>query len=117
MATELEGNVQLQRFIELLAALNHQSVEMIKSGDMSVLTDMGDTIEEMLSIQRVGEEDAYTAIEEEMQMILQNFNAIVAMIQSNEDKTPDEVTITAVKKFLHNIFEATVSIIMKYGLV
>ena len=117
MATELEGNIQLQHFIELLANLNHQSVEMIKNGDMSILEVMGETIEEMLVIQRAGEEDAYTAIEEEMQIALQNFNAIVAMIQSNETETPDEATVISVKKFLHNIFEATVSIITKYGLV
>ena len=117
MATELEGNVKLQRFIESLAMLNHQSVDMIKSGDMAILSNMNDTIEEMASIQRVGTEDAYTAIEEEMQMILQNFNASVAMIQSNEKETPDEATAVAVKKFVYNIFDATVSIVTKYGLV
>ena len=117
MATELEGNVKLQRFIELLADLNHQSVEMIKTGNTAILTQMNGTVEEMRSIQSVGEEDAYTAIEEDMQMILQNFNAIVAMLKSNESETPDVSTATAVKKFVHNIFEATVSIVVKYGLV
>ena len=34
MATELEGNEQLQRFIRLLADLNHETVEMIRSGNM-----------------------------------------------------------------------------------
>ena len=52
-----------------------------------------------------------------MQMILQNFNASVAMIQSNEKETPDEATAVAVKKFVYNIFDATVSIVTKYGLV
>ena len=117
MATELEGNVKLQRFIELLAGLNHQSADMIKTGNTLFLGKMNDTIEEMRAIQSVGTEDAYTAIEEEMQMILQNFNAIVAMMKSNEGEKPDFATATAIKKFVRNIFEATVSIVTKYGLV
>ena len=117
MATDLEGNVQLQRFIELLADLNHECVDAIKTGNTSFLDKMNGTIEEMYQIQHTGEEDAYTAIEEEMQMILQNFNAIVAMFQSNESATPDQATSKSVKKFLYNIFEATVAIITKYGLV
>ena len=117
MATDLVGNVKLQRFIELLAELNHESVDAIRTGNTAFLDKMNKTVEEMYEIQRVGTEDAYTAIEEEMQTILQNFNAIVAMMQSNEGDKPDEATNQAVKKFLHNIFDATVSIITKYGLV
>lgn len=117
MATELEGNFQLQRFIELLANLNHQCVDVIKSGNTKVLDEMNAVIEEMHAIQSVGEEDAYTAIEEEMQTIVQNFNAIVTMMRSNETASPDKATSTAVKKFLRNIFDATVSIVTKYGLV
>ena len=117
MATELEGNVKLQRFIQLLADLNHQSVDMIKTGNMKLLYAMNDTVEEMYSIQHEGEEDAYTAIEEDMQMIVQNYNAIVAMLQSNESNTPDAATSSAVKKFLYNIFQATVNIVTAYGLV
>ena len=117
MATELEGNVRLQRFIELLAELNHECVDAIRTGNTKFLDKMNKTIEEMYEIQRVGTEDAYTAIEEEMQTILQNFNAIVAMMQSNEGEKPDAATNIAVKKFLRNIFEATVSIVTKYGLV
>ena len=117
MATDLEGNVTLQRFIELLAELNHESADAIKTGNTKFLDKMNGTIEEMYAIQHVGTEDAYTAIEEEMQMILQNFNAIVAMFQSNDGEKPDQVTNNAVKKFLYNIFDATVSIVTKYGLV
>ncbi len=116
MATELEGNIQLQRFIELLAKLNHQCVDAIRSGNTKVLDEMNGVIEEMHAIQSVGEEDAYTAIEEEMQTIVQNFNAIVTMMQSNEGNSPDKTTSNAVKKFLHNIFDGTVSIVTKYGL-
>jgi hypothetical protein len=116
MATELEGNLPLQRFIQLLADLNHQSADMIKTGNMKILPDMNKTIEEMYAIQKVGTEDAYTAIDEEMQTICKNFNAVVTMVQSNEKDKADAVTSSAVKKFLHNVFDATVRIVYMYGL-
>ncbi len=116
MATELEGNEKLQRFIRLLADLNHETVEMIRSGNMELLYAMNDTIEEMYSIQHEGTEDAYTAIEEDAQIIYKNFNAMVAMIRSNEKEQMDVATNEAVKKFLHNIFEANVRIVIAYGL-
>ncbi len=116
MATELEGNVKLQRFIELLAKLNHQSVEMIKTGDTKLLPDMHATVEEMYAIQRVGTEDAFTAIDEDMQIICKNFDGINVMLQSNEKSRPDKTTSEAVRKFLHNIFDATVRIVYAYGL-
>lgn len=116
MATELEGNVKLQRFIELLATLNHQCVEVLKTGDAKVLFAMNDVVEEMHSIQSVGTEDAYTAIEEDMQIVYQNFNAVVAMIKTNEKVFADKATSEAVKKFVKNIFDATVRIVYAYGL-
>ena len=116
MATELEGNVQLQRFIALLADLNHMSADILKTGDSAILEKMNPVIEEMYAIQSVGTEDAYTAIEEEMQAICKNFNAVVTMVQSNEKTSADAVTSTAVKKFLHNVFDATVRIVYMYGL-
>lgn len=117
MATDLVGNVKLQRFIQLLSDLNHQCVDAIKTGNTAIFDDMNKTIEEMYAIQSVGEEDAYTAIADEMDSIRQNFNAIVTMLQSNESDAPDFATSLAVKKFLRNVFEGTVSIITKYGLV
>ncbi len=116
MATELESNPQLQRFIELLAELNHQAVNMIKTGNTEILPEMNDTIEEMYAIQHGREEEVYAAIEEEMQCICQNFNAIVTMLKSSESEKADGVTSNAVKKFLHNIFEADVRIVYAYGL-
>ena len=116
MATELEGNLPLQRFIQLLADLNHQSADMIKTGDMTILPKMNKTIEEMYAIQHDGTEDAYTAIEEDMQIICKNFNATAAMINSNEKGMVDAATVGAVIKFVHNIFDATVRIIYAYGL-
>ena len=116
MATELEGNVQLQRFIQLLADLNHQTVEALKTGDTRILAKMNDTVEEMYAIQHEGTEDAYTAIEEDAQIIYKNFNAVITMLQSMENKQPDEATSLAVKKFLKNIFDANVRIVYAYGL-
>ena len=45
-----------------------------------------------------------------------NFNATVAMVNSNENGKTDAATATAVKKFVHNIFDATVRIVYAYGL-
>ena len=116
MATELEGNVKLQRFIELLCQLNHQVVEILKTGNSDVLFAMNDTVEEMYSIQQEGKEEAYTAIEEDAQIIYKNFNAVVTMIKSNENAWNDKTTSAAVKKFLQNIFDANVRIVLAYGL-
>ena len=116
MATDLVGNEKLQRFIQLLSDLNHETVAALRTGDTQVLRQMNDTVDEMYAIQSVGTEDAYTAIEEDMQMIYQNFNAIATMMNTNESIFVDSATSVAVKKFLHNIFEATVAIIHKYGL-
>lgn len=116
MATDLEGNEKLQRFIELLAALNAQTVAVLKSGDTRTIAQMNDTVEEMYSIQHTGTEDAYTAIEEDAQMIYKNFNAIVTMLQSEDKNAHDRATSEAVRKFLKNIFDADVRIVLAYGL-
>ena len=116
MATDLQGNERLQRFIHLLSDLNGQCVNMLKTGDMQILYAMNDTVEEMYSIQHEGKEDAYTAIEEDAQIIYKNFNAIITMINSNEDGKIDQATTNAVRKFLKNIFDANVRIVYAYGL-
>ena len=116
MATELEGNATLQHFIRLLADLNHQSVDFLKTGDLRILLAMNDTVEEMYAIQQEGKEDAYTAIEEDMQAICKNFDAAVVMLQSNDDEELDEATTEAIRKFIKNIFDANVRIIYAYGL-
>lgn len=116
MATELEGNEKLQRFIRLLAELNAQTVSVLKTGDTHTLLRMNDTVEEMYAIQHGGTEDAYTAIEEDAQVIYKNFNAIVTMIRSEDKNMHDRATSEAVKKFLKNIFDADVRIVLAYGL-
>ena len=116
MATEVEGNEKLQRFIELLSTLNQQTVKILTTGDTEILYSMNDTIEEMYSIQHNGTEEAYTAIEEDAQIIYKNFNAVVTMIKSSEEGNIDQATSKAVHKFLRNIFDANVRIVIAYGL-
>ncbi len=116
MATELEGNETLQRFIALLCKLNHESKDFLTTGDTAILQKMNDTVEEMYAIQQRGEEDAYTAIEEDAQIIYKNFNAAVTMLKSCEKDTPDKTTSEAVRIFVRNIFDANVRIVLAYGL-
>ena len=116
MATNLVGNEKLQRFIELLSKLNGQSVQMLKTGDVRILQIMNDVVEEMYAIQSQGTEDAFTAIDEQMNMIRQNFNAVVTVLQSRESDDLDKTTGNAVHKFVRNIFDATVQIVHAYGL-
>ncbi len=113
---DVEGNEKLQRFIQLLCELNHQTVEMLKTGNTEYLFKMNDTIEQMYTIQHDSQEEVYTEIEDDAQVIYKNFNAIIAMINSNENGALDQATSDAVKVFLHNIFEANVSIVRTYGL-
>lgn len=113
---QLEGNEKLQRFIQLVCDLNHQTVDVLKTGNTQVLFAMNDTIEEMYSIQNAASEDEYTEIDAECQIIYKNFNAIITMISSNEDEKLDAATSNAVKIFLKNIFEANVGIVRAYGL-
>ena len=116
MEIQLEGNEKLQRFIQLICDLNQETVEMLKTGKMDLLYAMNETIEEMYSIQNGTKRDEYTLIDEDCQIIYMNFNAIIAMINSNESESVDMATVEAVKKFLHNIFEANVRIVHAYGL-
>lgn len=117
MATDLVGNEKLQRFIRLLSDLNHETAEVFSTGKTEILHKMNNTILEMYSIQHGALEEAYTAIEEDCQVIYKNFNAIVAMMRSNETDKADVATSNAVKKFLQNIFDANIRIITAYGLV
>ena len=114
---EVEGNEKLQRFIQLLSELNQQTVELLRTGNTEQLLSLNKTIEEMYSIQHGSDAPEYTEIEEDSQVIYKNFNAIITMINSNENGELDQATSNAVKIFLHSIFEAGVNIIRTYGLV
>ena len=114
--TEVAVDEKLNRFIQLLAALNQQTVEILKTGNVQLLYAMNETIEGMYAIQHENPAEEYTIIEEECQVIYKNFNAIITMINSNENGGLDKATSGAVKVFLHNIFEANVNIVRAYGL-
>lgn len=116
MATELEGNETLQRFIALLCDLNNQAVQFLKTGNVEILVAMNDTVEQVYEIQHAGTEEAYTAIEEDAQIIYKNFNAAVTMLRSNENALSDKTTSEAVRIFVRNIFDANVRIVLAYGL-
>lgn len=116
MATELEGNETLQRFIALLCDLNNQSAQFLKTGNVEILVAMNDTVEKVYEIQHTGTEEAYTAIEEDAQIIYKNFNAAVTMLRSNEKALSDKTTSDAVRIFVRNIFDANVRIVLAYGL-
>lgn len=116
MATDLVGNETLQRFIKLLCDLNHEAADFLKSGNADLLFAMNNTIEQIYEIQHAGTEDAYTAIEEDAQIIYKNFNAAVTMMKSNESAVNDKTTGEAVKIFVRNIFDANVRIVLAYGL-
>ena len=85
MGTELEENEKLRQYIQLLCDLNHQTVEMLRTGDTELLFAMNDTVETMYEIQQNSDDEVYTAIEEDSQIIYKNFNAIITMINSNEE--------------------------------
>ena len=116
MATDLVGNETLQSFIKLLCDLNHEAADFLKSGNADLLFAMNDTIEKIYEIQHAGTEEAYTAIEEDAQIIYKNFNAAVTMMKSNENAVVDKTTSEAVKIFVRNIFDANVRIVLAYGL-
>ena len=117
MATDLVGNEKLQKFIRILSDLNHQTAEAYSTGKVEILKKMNSTVLNMYEIQHGGEEEAYTAIEEDCQVIYKNFNAIIAMLKSSDDVSKDVCAGEAVKKFLKNIFDANLRILTAYGLI
>lgn len=106
----------LERFIELLAALNGEAVDMLESGDLSALYDMNDTVEEIYAIQTTNEDELYVGIQEEAQDIYQNFNALVTLVQKVGESEWTKETSALAQLYLENILEANISIIKAYGL-
>ena len=115
MHTE-EQEKKLERFIELLAELSRETSEMIKTGNLEILYEMNDTVEEMYSIQNGSDEKIYKAIDEPAKEIYDNFNELVALAQKCEEETWSEKDSASAYEFLKNIFDANVGIIMAYGL-
>lgn len=112
----MDKDAKLQYFIQQLCDLNHETVEMLKTGNIELLYKMNETVENIYAVQSKGKEEAYQAIEEDCQIIYKNFNAIITMLNSNDKDELDKATSEAVRKFLHNIFDANVRIVHAYGL-
>ncbi len=108
---------QMSRFIELLAALNNQTVEILESGDLSPLYQMNDTVEEMFAIQHGNEDELYVGIDGEAKIIYGNFNALVRLTEEvGEDEWTEESSEKA-RVCLENILHANLKIAVAYGLI
>lgn len=117
MATDLVGNETLQKFIGILSDVNHLSAAALETGRIDGLKKLNQAVLQMYKIQHFGKEEAYTAIEDDAQVIYQNSDAIVKMLKSSEDPQKDGAAANAVRMFLRAIFDANVRILSAYGLV
>ncbi len=111
-----QDDKQMARFIELLAALNNETVEILETGDLSPLYEMNDVVEEMFSIQHGNEDELYQGIDGEAKVIYGSFNALVRLTeQVGENEWTEEQSETA-RKLLENILHANLKIVAAYGL-
>lgn len=116
-AREEKEKNELTRFVELLAQLNNEAVEMLETGDLSGLYQMNDVVEGIFSIQHNGKDELYTGIDKEAKIIYGNFNALVRLTEKvgvNEWSAEDSANA---QKCLENILQANVKIIRMYGLI
>ena len=107
----------LARFIELLATLNGEAMDMLETGDLSALYDMNDTVEEIFAIQTTNQDELYVGIQEEAQDIYQNFNALATLAQKVGENEWSEKASALAQLYLQNILEASIEIVTAYGLV
>lgn len=117
MSTKMEEEKTLERFIELLAALNGEAMDMLETGDLAGLYDMNDTVEELYTIQTSNKDELYVGIQEEAQDIYQNFNALVVLAQKIGENEWGEKASALAQLYLQNILEASIEIVTAYGLV
>ena len=108
---------KMERFVELLADLNRETVEMLKTGDLAYLYEMNDTVEEFYSIQNGSEEELLAGIDEEAKDIYENFNALATLAQGIGERDWTEEESVKAQLFLQNIYDANWEIINAYGLV
>lgn len=113
---EKEKN-ELARFVELLAELNNEAVEMLETGDLSGLYAMNDTVEELFAIQHGGKDVLYTGIEKEATLIYGSFNALVQLTERVGEQEWSEETSARAQTCLENILHTSLKIIQMYGLL
>ena len=116
-AQEEKEQNELARFVELLAELNNEAMEMLETGDLSGLYPMNDTVEELFSIQHGNEDELYTGVDKEAKLIYGNFNALVQLTERvGEHEWSEEASANA-RTCLENILQASLKIIQMYGLL
>lgn len=107
----------LEHFIELLADINRQTMEMLKSGDLSTLYEMNDTVEEFCRIQKGNKENFYQGIEVEAQIIYTNFDQLVTLANRVKQGKWTKKQSAVVLDCLENILAADITILKRYGLI
>lgn len=110
---------RLQKFISALGSLGSLLSSIFKNGNMDirVLEKMNTCIEQMSQAEQGADAEEFNVVREDCKTIYYNFNAIVSMIESQESRFMDNVTMKAVNVFLKNINTAVVNIATAYGLV
>ncbi len=116
MVIEMKEEQTLARFIELLAELNNETVEMLETGDLSPLYQMNDTVEEIFSIQHGNKDELYLGIEQDAKVIYGNFNALVRLAEEVGEHEWSEENSRSARNCLENILRANIKIITAYGL-
>ncbi len=114
---EEQASKEVLAFLEQLMKLNRALVEIFKTANVELFTDMNKTIKEMYRIQHGSEDPALKAIDEECKVIYMNFDMIISVLRTTEDGEIDKGAENALNKFLHNINEATVNIAAMFGLI
>ena len=113
----LQAEKTLEHFIELLADINRQTMEMLKSGDLSTLYEMNDTVEEFCRIQKGNKENFYQGIEVEAQIIYTNFDQLVTLANRVKQGKWTKKQSAVVLDCLENILAADITILKRYGLI
>ena len=75
----MDQDEKLQYFIQQLCDLNHETVEILKTGNIELLYKMNETVENIYAVQSKGKEEAYQAIDEDCQIIYKNFTVFYLM--------------------------------------
>ncbi|MBQ7323885.1 MAG: hypothetical protein IJW96_04910 [Clostridia bacterium] len=113
----VQAEKTLERFIELLADINRQTMDMLKTGDLSTLYEMNDTVEEFCRIQKGNKENFYQGIEVEAQIIYTNFDQLVTLTNRVKQGKWTKKQSAVVLDCLENILAADITILKRYGLI
>ena len=113
----IEKNDEELAFVARLVQLNGTMAQLFQKGDLSLFTEMNQTVKEMHRIQHGSESALLQAVEPECAVIYKNFDMIIAVLRTTENGEIDAGAQTAINRFLHNIDEAVINIATSFGLV